>query len=303
MPNMRRDASDGSKGESTPRFCPNCGAANTALSSRCTICGQPFGSEANVAAYWDPVKPRSADEQSIVDLYSNESDRYSVEDEEQPSPAAPTTPFTPAVDPWSSSAGRLGAGPGEGFVPPGTPTSKRREGGPPGFLLGCLGLLLIGVVAVATLALVARPFLAEQVEDSAGEAIDRALAEATVTPDASAGTVVISESKLNRGLRARADDFDPVENVRVQIRRTGIEANFSIYGFDGTLTGQVAVEGGRVVIQDPDLDGHAGRVIDVDNIAEDAEDAINDLLTRSNLRPTAVATTDDTLTITTEPAG
>jgi hypothetical protein len=162
---------------------------------------------------------------------------------------------------------------------------------------------LILAVAVATVALVARPFLAERVEDSAGEAIGRALAQATVAPDISAGTVVISETEINRGLRARADDFDPVENLRVQIRRSGIEATFSIYGFDGTLTGQVAMENDRVVIRNPELDGPADRVIDVDNIADDAEDAINDLLTRNNLRPTAVATSDDTLTITTEPAG
>ena len=222
--------------------------------------------------------------------------------DEPPAPAAPTTPFTPTVDPWSSLAGRLGGELGETFVPPGTSPSKRREGGPPGFVLGCLGLLLILIVAAATIALVARPFLAEQVEDSAGEAIESALAEATIVPDVTAGTVVITESQINRTLRTRADDFEPVERPRVQIRRSGIEATFTIYGIDAKLTGKVGVENGRIVIQDPELDDPAGRLIDVDNIAEDAENAINELLTRNNLRATSAVTTDDTLTITTEPA-
>jgi hypothetical protein len=298
---MRRGTSGGSNGEQTPRFCPNCGAANTSLSLRCTICGQPFGSDAKVASYWSTTPAQSTDEQSFIDLYSDDSDRFAPT-EEPPSPAAPTTPFTPTTDPWSSSAGRLGGGPGEGFVPPCTPPSKRREGGPPGFVLGCFGLLLILIVAVATIALVARPFLAEQVEDSAGEAIESALAEATLVPDLTAGTVVITESQINRTLRSRADDFDPVEDPRVQIRRSGIEATFTIYGIDAKLTGKVGVEEGRIMIQDSKLDDPAGRIIDVDTIVEDAENAINSLLARNNLRATSAITTDDTLTITTEPA-
>lgn len=301
MPNLRRGKSDSSKGEGAPRFCPNCGAANTALSSRCTICGQPFGNDVNVASYWVTTPQPAADEQSISELYTAESDRYSARDE--PSPAAPTTPFTPTVDPWSSSAGRLGGESGEAFVPPGTPPTKRTEVGPPGFILGCLGLLLILIVAAATVALVARPFLAERVEDSAGEAIGAALAQATIAPDIGAGTVVITETDINRGLRARADEFDPVEDPRVQIRRNGIEATFSIYGFEGTLNGTLAVENGRIVIRNPELEGPADRVIDVGNIADDAENALNDLLVRNGVRPTAVTTADDTLTITTEPTG
>jgi len=299
---MRRETADGSSGETAPRFCPNCGAPNTSLSLRCTICGQPFANEAKVASYWDTKAVRTTDAQSIIDLYTDESDRFSVPDEPVPSPAAPTTPFTPKVDPWASSAGRLGGDPGDAFVPPGSKPPRRREGGPPGFVLGCLGLLLILIVAAATIALVARPFLAERVEDSAGEAIDRALAGATIVPDLTAGTVVITEREVNRSFAANPADYDPVEDIRVQIRRSGIEAQFSVYGVNGTLTGKVAAEGGRIVIQDAKIDGAAGRVIDVDNIAEDAENAINALLTRNNFRPTASVTTDDTLTITTEPA-
>lgn len=280
-----------------PRFCPNCGAANSAQGLRCTICGQQFSSEATVASYWDKPGGRTAEEQSIIDLYTDESDRYSVPDE---AAEAPTRSFAPVMDPWSAAGGRLGGGPGDAFVPPGMPPS-RREGGPPGFVLGCAGLLLILVVAVAAALLVARPFLAERVEDSAGDAIERALAQATLAPDVSAGTVIVSEREINRSLAANVDDYDPVEDIRVQIRRTGIETTFSIYGFDGTLTGTVAVDNGRIVIRNPEIEGAAGRVVDVDNIAGDAEAAINDLLTRNNLRATAATLSDDTLTITTEP--
>ena len=216
-----------------------------------------------------------------------------------------TRPYTPVVDPWSSMGGRLGADPGSAsaFVPPVMGPVERPEGGPPGWFLGLVGILLIAMVAFAALALIVRPVVSDQVGSAAGDAISTSLARATVIPDVSAGTVVVTEQEISRAIRANRDDLQPVENLRVQIRRTGIEATFSVYGVSGSLTGSVQVQNGRIVIVDPHLNGAVGRMIAVDHIARDAERAINDLLARNNLRATAVTLSDDTMTITTEQKG
>ena len=89
--------------------------------------------------------------------------------------------------------------------------------------------------------------------------------------------------------------------LRVQVRRSGIRATFSIYGMPATVTGTAKIRSGKIVIVNPALTGTASRFVSVDRIAADAEHAINDYLKRNNLKPTAVTFSDDTLTITTVP--
>ena len=285
-----------------PRYCPTCGALNINRGLRCTTCGQVFDSDTPVETYWD--KPQEADR--TVD-----DQPYSAGYQEMTSPLSPendlpdtevTVPYTPVADRWSSSSGRLGADPTspDAFAPPGVDLAPAR-GGPPGWLLGLFGILLIGAVAVAVLTLVVRPLLADRVESATSDAIVEALAQATLAPDVTAGTVVVTEQEINRTLRANQDDYRPVEDARIQIRRGGIEVTFRVYGVSGSLTGTVAVRSGKVVIADPQMNRVADQLIDVDAIARRAEEAINDLLKRNNLRPTAVTLTNNTLTITTEP--
>jgi hypothetical protein len=158
-------------------------------------------------------------------------------------------------------------------------------------------------VAAATLLLVVRPLVSDRIESVTGDAIATALSQTTIEQPAGAGTMVISEQQINRSIRANRASYQPVEDLRVQIRRSGIQATFSVYGTSATLTGTVKVRNGRIVIVNPVLTGSAGRVVSVDRIAADAERAINDYLKRNNLKPTAVTLADDTLTITTASIG
>lgn len=298
---MRRNFTGSETPEERPRFCPNCGAANTTFGLRCTACGHLYSDKPPVESYWDYANAPVA----TTLAYNAEN---SDVDRDGPGDAAPETmatrPYAPVIDPWSSMRGRLGAPQGspEAFVPPPIAPIRRREGGPPGWFLGLLGILLIAIVAVAALALLVRPVVSDQVESAAGDAIGTSLANATIVPDVTSGTVVVTEQEINRSIRANRDDYEPLEDLRVQIRRTGIEATFTVYGVAGTLTGSVKAQNGKVVVVDPQLRGAAGRMIDIDRIAQDAEQAINDLLARNNLRATAVTLSDDTVTIATAPA-
>jgi hypothetical protein len=308
---MRRNKRDKSESEATdrPKFCPNCGAPNPGRGLRCTICGHLYSADMAPAQFWDSsAEPkRTADEQDFIDRYADDQPAERIAPVPEPEfppgrmAAMPTQPYKP-VDPWSSAGGKLGAAPGspEAFVPP--HPSDQHRGGPPGWVLGLVGLLLIAAVAVAALILVVRPMVSDRVESATNDAIVSALAETTVVPDATSGTILITEAEINQSIRANQSDYKPLEDVAVQILRRGIKVSFSVYGVSGTLNGSVDVRNGKLVIINPSLSGAADRLIDVDNIARDAADAINELLARNNLKPTAVSLSDDRLTITTAPA-
>jgi hypothetical protein len=300
---MRRNLTGNEKPEERPRFCPNCGAANTTFGLRCTNCGHLYADKPPIESYWDRPNPPSV---PISEYSGEDASPPPDSDEDQSDTAAAamaTRPYTPVLDPWSSMGGRLGAEPGasDAFVPPVSSPDARREGGPPAWFLGLVGILLIGVVGFAALALVIRPVVSDRVGSAASDAISISLAHATVVPDVSSGTVVVTEQEISQAIRANRDELQPLKNLRVQIRRTGIEATFSVYGVPGTLTGSVKVQKGKIVIVDPKLTGAVGRMIEVDRIAHEAEQAINDLLARNNLRATAVTLSDDTMTISTAP--
>jgi hypothetical protein len=297
---MRRINSDQLGNEDLPRFCPNCGAANSDLGLRCTICGYLFEPADRIASYWDKVDQPGSSEHPLffTEVIADEPEV------DAPDRSAATMPYKPVTDPWSSTGGRLGADPGttQAFVPPRQPAGRaENDGGPPGWLLGLIGIVLVGIVAAAAGLLVFQPLVAEQVESAASDAIETALAEATIAPEGATGTVVVAERDINRTIRANGDDYGPVEDLNVQIGRKGIVATFSVYGVSATLTGTVQVVENRVVIADPAISGLADRMVDVDSIAESAADAINDLLARNNLKPTAVSHANNTLTLTTVP--
>jgi hypothetical protein len=266
-----------------------------------------FSDIAPIASYWDqPDRPgrTASDPQPWRDPYDAEPEAQETDEAEVESPA--TMPYRPVVDPWSSAGGRLGAAPGsrDAFVAPVIRSMARRgNGGPPAWFLGLAGFMLILGVAAAAVVFVIRPLISDQIESATGDAIVTAVSRATVAPDVATGMIVVDEQAINRSIRASQDDFRPVEDLRVQIRRSGIEATFSVYGVPATLTGTVKVRNGRITIVNPHLNGSVGRMISVDRIAADAERAINDLLRQNNLRPTAVTLSDDTLTIKTAPIG
>ena len=280
-----------------PRFCPNCGAANPGGNLRCTICGHPFASREQVAHLWDSGGQRSGSPSDQV---------IDVEAREAGGPAQATIPI-PAQrpystnDPWSSSSGATGTQSGRpgsgGFVPP-----PRRRSGPPGAFLGCLGLIIIGIVAAAFGWYGLRPFVSERVADEVGVAIEDELESIRRVPVGTGGRVEVTEETINATLRANEDAYEPATDLRTDITAGGIEVTFDLYGAESTLRGALAVENGRLVIVSPELDGTAGRFVDLDTLVATTESALNELLQRNRLTPTSVTTEEGAIVITTQRA-
>jgi hypothetical protein len=213
-----------------------------------------------------------------------------------------TRPFTPVTDPWSSSGGRLGADAesGKKFIPPGS-DARQRAGGPPGWLLGLFGLLLILGVAGATAWFIGQPLIEDEIAEQTGAGIEQAVAEVTIAAPLQPGTVVVNEADINRVIRENSERFEPVRDIRVHVRRNGIEAQLSVFGVSTTLTGTLDVEDGRLVVVDPELSGVARRLVDLDDITPQIEQAVNDVFLRNGVEVTGVELADDTITLSTQP--
>ncbi len=293
--------------DDVPRFCPACGAANTTAGLRCTICGNQFTTPDAVASLWgnNAQNQRSSADQEFTDLYSDPTPEPVVTAAEPISDTMSTRPFTPVHDPWSSTGGgRLGADPKseKAFLPPIDTGRKPKAGGPPGWLLGIVGIVLILAVVGVAAFFIGQPLVSDEIADKTSEGIEQAVAEVTIPASIPAGTITVTEQDVNRTIRENAEAFEPVRDIRVQIRRTGIEADLRVFGVTTTLTGTLDVEDGRVIVVNPQLSGVANRLVNIDDITPRVEDAVNDVLARNNVVPTEIVLADDTLTITTIPA-
>jgi len=289
-----------------PAFCPNCGAANTSGGLRCVVCGQQFLTREEVHSAWD-VPGARPQPPSMPPVYGNPNDYDQGEmdvEEEEPYDPNETVQIKPVTDRWASSAGRLAADPGapDAFVVPESDEKNRHGSGPPGFLLGCLGLLLIAAVGVATLLLVVKPMLSTNVESRTHKAVSTSLANLSVLPTPGAGTVVITESQIRSTLRSHSADLKPIEDPAVSIANDGFSIDFKIYGISTTVSGQLGAKDGRIVILNPKLSGVGQHLLNVDTIASDIEAQLNTLLVSNSLRVVSVKTSNNTITLTTEPA-
>jgi hypothetical protein len=173
--------------------------------------------------------------------------------------------------------------------------------GPSGCLLGALGVMIVGLVAAALIALlIINAATGDQLRD---ELRDVAATEASevgpvdIPPD---GRLVVTEADLNRSIRQYAD-FGAIDDPTVNIAPDGLELNFSTLGVASTWRAGLAAEDGRVVLTDPSAEGLASRVLDADDLVTVVEPALNDILRQSGVIATNVELADGELTVVTAP--
>lgn len=197
----------------------------------------------------------------------------------------------PREDPWVANTGAL--------APP-----ARRRRGPAGCVLGAMAFLLICGVAGTLVWLIARPYLRDAARDELreGVAAEVGAIDAADLPVLPSGDLVVTEEEMNEHLRANAGAYDPLEDPIVTVDPDRMRVRFSLYGTTSTYSGRPDVRNGALVVEDGDLDGAAGRVLDADDVSAVIEEQLAALLARSGLRPTGVRLRDGALTITTVPA-
>jgi len=286
-----------------PAFCPNCGVANATGGLRCIVCGQQFLQDEALASFWEAPGgsgPGGIGYDPVQDL-PDDYDRFA--DDVPPLPPAvdpyATVPYIPVNDKWASSSGTLSADPGTAgsFVPP-LANEKRKRGGPPAFLLGLIGFVLIAAVGAAAAILVFGPLLGNDVESGAHDAVASALAGASAPP----GTIVVTESQIRNLLRSQTSEFGAIDDPTFRLGANGFTIIFNAPGYSGRVTGDLGVSRGRIVVLDPEITGLAGRVIDIEAIALDLETQVNDWLAAQGLKVQSIENDGNTLTITTVPA-
>jgi hypothetical protein len=290
--------------EQPPRFCPTCGAKTVPGVSHCPSCGQPLAKREEIARLWGvDLDAPPPDESSIIDLYP-----------ETPASLQATTPFTQTrafqpsdrrgtgdTAPWSSGGDTLSKRSTPSASPSPPPAIPVKPGGPHGCVLGCLALLIIGVVGALLAWGAVRPLISDRVEDEVSIGLTNELRQIDTIPVTSGGRITLIEDEINADLEQHSAEYEPIEQASVAISEEGIAITFELYGVSSTYRSGLTVENGRLTVVDPSLSGPAGRIIDADEIGAVFERDVAELLRRSNLQPTSVRLREDSIVITTAP--
>jgi hypothetical protein len=276
--------------------CPECGATNPAGAVHCAECGERLASHGRAASVWSrPVAAKGDDATDVIDLVP----RSSISSQATtPIPngdwnnggARPLAPGESPESTWTSSPPP---------VRPPSPPVQPKPGGPPGCVLGCLGLLIVLAVAVVFVYSVGRPYLRDRVGDRISEGIATqvgAIPQVTVT---SAGRITLTNADINNAIHDYTGSIDPISDPVATIDRTGIHIKFKVYGTSSEFSGLPVVAAGRIVLLKPKISGVAGRVVDTDAIVSMVEDQLAALMSRSGLTPTSIVLGDGSLSVVT----
>ena len=177
---------------------------------------------------------------------------------------------------------------------------RRRRGN--GCLLALVilvwGLLIAGLLYYFLLRPQVSRFLGSQIGDelrgNPGGQLERQAEEgaANTLPTAIAalpsGEVRVTEAQANDFLAARADELKPLDGVTVRFVPGQVQADLRALGTTSTAKLGLAVQDGRIVAVDPQLDGPLGRVVSLPSLTSSLERQLNDQLAIQGRTITAV---------------
>ncbi|HNP71656.1 MAG TPA: hypothetical protein PLO33_04400 [Kouleothrix sp.] len=114
------------------------------------------------------------------------------------------------------------------------------------------------------------------------------------------GELHISEGQANDFLAARAGQLKPLDSVTVRFVPGQVQADLKALGTTSTAKLGLAVQNGRIIAVDPQLDGPLGRVVSLPSLTGALERQLNDQLALQGRRITDVRVDQGEIVITTE---
>jgi len=275
-------------------ICPECSAANPADAVHCAQCGRRLISHGQAANVWSrPIAAASEAQTNAID----------------PTPVSAkssqaTTPISGGD--WNDGGAQPRASISQPEAtwgrPPAAPV-KRKPGGPPSWVLGCLGIFIVLIVAAIFGGMVGRAYIRGQADDRIKEGITTqvgAMPNLTVN----AGTLTLTDAEINRQIKSFTGSLDPISDPVASLDREGIHITFDVLGRSSKFSGQPIVRDGKIVILNPAISGPARFIVDADSISSIAEEQLAALMTRSNITPKSIVLSQGALTvITTDSTG
>lgn len=124
--------------------------------------------------------------------------------------------------------------------------------------------------------------LEQQAEQGAASSLPTAIAALP------SGEVRVTEAQANQFLAARADELKPLDSVTVRFVPGQIQADLKALGTTSTATLGLAVQDGRIIAVDPQLDGPLGQAVSLPSLTSSLERQLNDQLAIQGRTITAV---------------
>lgn len=254
--------------------CPQCGTRNPLGSERCTQCGRPFTRAASRNQRQDTY---TAGGHAQNDGPAGRAQRPDVH-----------VHYGQHADPYD-----------DGYYAAQPPRRRRLPGCLTTLivLLALSAALIIGLI-VATDVFV-RPRVADAISERIGSGIETTVRDqiSTEIGELPSGEITISEAEINQKIAERGN-LGPVDDLTIDILRTGAEANLSAYGLSGTYTADIQYQDGRIVFANSDVGGPLQYLVPEGEIERIASDAINRSLAESGYRVEGVTLHDGELVLT-----
>ena len=134
----------------------------------------------------------------------------------------------------------------------------------------------------------------QQIEQGAAQVLPTAVAALP------SGELRVTDAQANAYLAERAESLKPIESATVRFVPDEIQVDLRAAGFSSTARMGVAIQNGRIIAVDPQLDGPLGQVIALPDLTRALEQQLNDQLAAQGRRITNARVEQGALVVTIE---
>ena len=292
-------------------FCQSCGAANQDNDQFCGQCGSMLKTSAPQAPAWG-ASPTALSPQAA----SAYPPAHGVQDWQAPTLAVPPPIQTsrPADAPaggqgWTPYSGYGGASlaptgwrtPPPSAAAPMTPPARRakRKRRWPWYFL--LFLLIFGVIAAGGWIFFLRPEVHQSVDGEIQQGLQRAVGQIPfdVARAAPSGYMQhITEDEMNNYLNQNSAALAPITSMQISLQPGVMIVTFQAYGFGSTIHLGLAVQDGKLIAQNVQVDGLLWWVENAQELTPRLDDALGQVTTNLGHQLSSVSIEEGVLTLT-----